>query len=61
MNERNVLTDEARFLLILEAVTETIDELSRAGDEWADALTKLRRLRFALLGELAEAAPSLGG
>lgn len=57
--EAHVETAEWRLLVVLQAVTETVDGLSEAGEDWEGARTKLCGLRVALLDELAGLGPSL--
>jgi hypothetical protein len=57
--EGHVETAEWRLLVVLQAVTETVDGLSEAGDDWENARMKLCGLRVALLDELAGLGPSL--
>ncbi len=57
--EEHVETAEWRLLVVLQALSETIDGISEAGDDWEGARTKLCGLRIALLDELAGLGPSL--
>jgi hypothetical protein len=51
--------DSATLVLILVAVTETIDDLKTAEGEWVeDALLKLGRIRVSILQELAATGPN---